>query len=484
MSIQDRRNAALRSSISINSIRKSTSSFFKGITESQKTAKEINEQTKKNNELKRSFIRNDNRFFSKRRENVLRKEREDELEASSLQGSTKRQGNIVQRSTKGFLGRILDIAGIVIIGWFTTKLLPILPKLSGLINLIINVLSVGKKFTDSISTFIVDIEEGINKQFTKIPKKPELEQAQTEAVNQLEKTGNSVNLLNLTFFRLFQRAKNPNEFGLATFSENATVFSDLQYSEGGEGTKDPRFLPEGTSLDEKGNIVLPEIENNNNEEDEDEKNKIKQEEQSNDTSKEKENELKNIKNENNLKLDNLNNIEGRKDNNENLNENINLDQEENDKLDSKELDSANDKVINFFRNIFGFDPVSNKEISSGNDDDILNKKLKSSDLSGFTSTIRLPFEQEDIGSRSNNNISSSSEEIINEKNRNINFVDTIKKNDVNLFTERKRNKVIIVNKSDKSGGVNIKSSSSGGGSVSFNNNESNTLKKAFLLNIK
>ena len=41
-----------------------------------------------------------------------------------------------------------------------------------------------------------------------------------------------------------------------------------------------------------------------------------------------------------------------------------------------------------------------------------------------------------------------------------------------------------MNKSDKSGGVNIKSSSSGGGSVSFNNNESNTLKKAFLLNIK
>ena len=110
MSLQERRNAALKSSLSINSIRNSAASFVKGINRSQKEASEISEQTKKNNAFKRLLIRNDNKFFAKRRENVLRKEREDELEAATLQGSTRRQGNIIQKSTKGFLGRILAVS--------------------------------------------------------------------------------------------------------------------------------------------------------------------------------------------------------------------------------------------------------------------------------------------------------------------------------------------------------------------------------------
>ena len=46
--------------------------------------------------------------FLKEEKNVLRKQREDELEASSPIGVTKRQGSIIQKSTKGFLGRVLD----------------------------------------------------------------------------------------------------------------------------------------------------------------------------------------------------------------------------------------------------------------------------------------------------------------------------------------------------------------------------------------
>ena len=38
----------------------------------------------------------------RRRENALRRQREDELEASTITGVTKRQGNLVQKSTRGF----------------------------------------------------------------------------------------------------------------------------------------------------------------------------------------------------------------------------------------------------------------------------------------------------------------------------------------------------------------------------------------------
>jgi len=354
MSLQERRNAALKSSLSINSIRNSAASFVKGINRSQKEASEISEQTKKNNAFKRLLIRNDNKFFAKRRENVLRKEREDELEAATLQGSTRRQGNIIQKSTKGFLGRILDVVGIVIIGWFTTKLLPILPKLTGLITLLIKLLSVGKVFTDAISTFIVGIEEGISKNFKKIPKKPELEQTQTETVNALTETNEKVQKLNLDFIRLARATANPNVFGLSSFADGVTV-----YSETGE-------LPENTFIDEKGELVLPEInekKEENNEENNEEENNIE-----NIAGQKNNNELEEIEKKEKINLDNASEEEQKnllkqlekKDPNEKEKSIDQKDISENQLI--KGLADTNKQFVSYMKEMFGFNPDTNSEV--------------------------------------------------------------------------------------------------------------------------
>ena len=354
MSLQERRNAALKSSLSINSIRNSAASFVKGINRSQKEASEISEQTKKNNAFKRLLIRNDNKFFAKRRENVLRKEREDELEAATLQGSTRRQGNIIQKSTKGFLGRILDVVGIVIIGWFTTKLLPILPKLTGLITLLIKLLSVGKVFTDAISTFIVGIEEGISKNFKKIPKKPELEQTQTETVSALSETNEKVQRLNLDFIRLARATANPNVFGLSSFADGVTV-----YSETGE-------LPENTFIDEKGELVLPEInekKEENNEENNEEENNIE-----NIAGQKNNNELEEIEKKEKINLDNASEEEQKnllkqlekKDPNEKEKSIDQKDISENQLI--KGLADTNKQFVSYMKEMFGFNPDTNSEV--------------------------------------------------------------------------------------------------------------------------
>ena len=120
--IRARRNSLLKSSISINSIRTSVSKFTKGLVNSRETASQIVNRTRENNIFKQKSISNDNLFFRKRQENVRRKQREDELEASGITGVIKRQGNVIAQSTKGFLGRILDFFGIVLIGWFVNTL--------------------------------------------------------------------------------------------------------------------------------------------------------------------------------------------------------------------------------------------------------------------------------------------------------------------------------------------------------------------------
>ena len=122
MSIRARRNSLLKSSISINTIRDSAVSFYEGLSKSNTTAGSIVQKTNDNNNFKRRLIANDNQYFRKRQENVRRKAREDELEASTVQGVAKKTGSLTATSTRGFLGRILDFFGIVLLGWFINTL--------------------------------------------------------------------------------------------------------------------------------------------------------------------------------------------------------------------------------------------------------------------------------------------------------------------------------------------------------------------------
>lgn len=161
MSISSRRNSLRKSSISINSIRNTFTSFSKGITNAKQSSDDILKQTRDTNLFKSKLIRKDGEFFARRRENVRRKEREDELESSSITGVAKKQGNIVTRSTRGFLGRIIDFLGVVLVGWALVNLPAILKKFEGLFKLIQRVVGILSGFIEGISDFLVAIGKPI-----------------------------------------------------------------------------------------------------------------------------------------------------------------------------------------------------------------------------------------------------------------------------------------------------------------------------------
>ena len=170
MSIKARRNSLLKSSISINSIRSSVTNFTKGLLKSRETASEIVTKTRGSNVFKQKLISRDNILFRKRRENVRRKEREDELEASGISGMIKRQGTVIAQSTKGFLGRILDFFGIVLIGWFVNTLPNILKSLGNLINRIKKVTGFLANFITGVTDFLFSFGLGISQALQKLPK--------------------------------------------------------------------------------------------------------------------------------------------------------------------------------------------------------------------------------------------------------------------------------------------------------------------------
>ena len=198
MSIQKQRNSLISSSNSINSIRNSVSNFSKGLGRTSSLASGIIDQTRKTNIFTSKLIKKDNEYFNKRRENVRRKQREDELESTSIKGVETKQGNIVQRSTKGFLGRILDFFGIILIGWFINSLPVILNAISSLIKRIKQLTNILSNFVEGVGDFFTSLGQGIREAMDSLPKFDFLK-AKAEQEDENEKAVNALLLLNDEF---------------------------------------------------------------------------------------------------------------------------------------------------------------------------------------------------------------------------------------------------------------------------------------------
>lgn len=198
MSVEDRRNSLRKSSIGIDSIRKSITKLNEGLIAIGNNSRELLKQTRKTNQLKSKLIRQDGEFFKRRRENALRKQREDELEATTITGVTKRQGSLTQKSTRGFLGRILDFVGILILGWALTNLPKIISAFQKLFGFIKRTVGILTAFISGIKNFLVGIGTGVDN-FLDIFRRFNFAEDDKKIKDTFEKTQNNISKLNKDF---------------------------------------------------------------------------------------------------------------------------------------------------------------------------------------------------------------------------------------------------------------------------------------------
>ena len=228
MSLADRRNSLRKSSIGVDSIRKSVTSLGEGLTAIGNKSRELLKQTRLTNQFKSKLIRQDGEFFRKRREGVLRKQREDELEASTITGVTKRQGSLVQKSTRGFLGRILDFVGILIIGWAVTNLPRIIAAFQKLFGFIKRVVGVLGAFVEGLKNFFMGIGTGIDN-FLNVFNRFNFREDDKKIKDTFEESNNNLTKLNKDFresVSQFARDEDINSAG--------QVAADLGIGEGGD----------------------------------------------------------------------------------------------------------------------------------------------------------------------------------------------------------------------------------------------------------
>ena len=143
-------------SINLSKINKAVTGITETVRRSKLIIDGISENVNKSNENIKNRISDATKLFQMRRQAARRKEREDLIEASGIGGAIRRTNKIVSSSTRGFLGRILDFIGTILIGWAVVNI----PKIVALAK---NLFKRMEKFFKVITGFT----EGLREFYTK-----------------------------------------------------------------------------------------------------------------------------------------------------------------------------------------------------------------------------------------------------------------------------------------------------------------------------
>lgn len=99
--------------------------------------------------VKRESIAKNYILSQRREESARRRDREDIIESSSIGGVFKRQAKAIASSTKGFLGRIMDFLGTLLVGWLMYNLPSIITMAQELIGRMQRLYTIATGFLNS-----------------------------------------------------------------------------------------------------------------------------------------------------------------------------------------------------------------------------------------------------------------------------------------------------------------------------------------------
>jgi len=125
-----------------------------GIGAANSSVKSIQNTLKGDIKFKKESIRISNATFFKRRDAVRRREKEGILEASTLGGAVSRMNSVIGQSSKGFLGRIADFLGAMLVAWAVKNLPIIINTIRGIVDKIQRVSAVLGDFVQNTTNFI------------------------------------------------------------------------------------------------------------------------------------------------------------------------------------------------------------------------------------------------------------------------------------------------------------------------------------------
>ena len=162
------KTSLLKNSDSIEGIQSSINSFGASLRAANSTSSAIIRNLNDGNKLKKDAILRRRQLFSKRREAVRRREQEDLIEAGRVGGIFRRTSKVIGSSTKGFLGRIMDFLGTILVGWIVTNLPVIIDAVQDLITRIQQAAGILKNWFEGVQNFFVGFTSNLGDIATKL----------------------------------------------------------------------------------------------------------------------------------------------------------------------------------------------------------------------------------------------------------------------------------------------------------------------------
>ena len=141
------------SSINLSKVNKAVTGVTETVRKSKLLIDDISEKIGKTNERIKTNISDTAKVFQRRQQAVRRKIREDLIEASGIGGAVRRVNKIVSTSTRGFLGRILDFLGTILVGWAIVNIPKIIKLAENLMKRLNKFFKVITGFTNSLTEF-------------------------------------------------------------------------------------------------------------------------------------------------------------------------------------------------------------------------------------------------------------------------------------------------------------------------------------------
>jgi hypothetical protein len=139
--------------INLSNINKAVTGVTETVRKSKLLIDDISEKIGKTNERIKTKISDSAKLFQRRQQAIRRKVREDLIEASGLGGAMRRTNKIISTSTRGFLGRILDFVGTILVGWAIVNIPKIVKLAENLIKRLNNFFKVITGFTNGLTEF-------------------------------------------------------------------------------------------------------------------------------------------------------------------------------------------------------------------------------------------------------------------------------------------------------------------------------------------
>lgn len=141
------------SAINLSNINKAVTGVTETVRKSKSLIDDISEKIGKTNERIKIKISDSAKVFQRRQQAIRRKVREDLIEASGLGGALRRANKVASTSTRGFLGRILDFVGTILVGWAIVNIPKIVKLAENLMKRLNKFFKIITGFTNGLTEF-------------------------------------------------------------------------------------------------------------------------------------------------------------------------------------------------------------------------------------------------------------------------------------------------------------------------------------------